>query len=217
MVRLKVLPALVAAASLVFAVVLAPAANAQGGPAVAQSYARSDNTPHCSQQLGANGAAPGPLKCFATKAAAISIATGDPLYAQMTDAQALSSLRANTSKNKTSGPTASTNATPGGSGAVLLSTDYDGYTSSGSSLWWYGDLACGTSGRYYTVNLGANWNDRISSNYVWGASNCNHVVYYVNNWQSGAFKDCGLATGVQGCSNFGSVLNNKATSIKWSA
>jgi len=187
---------------------------------VSYSHTKSPTTPYCAQELIPNVAASAQtiaVTCFVAEVDAIATATGDMSYRRLSQTDARSKLMSTQTRRSPLGRAggASVNAVPGGSGNVLLSTDYDNYTSTGGSLYWYGAVRCGSGGTTYNVaNIGAAWNDRIRSVYTWGASACNHNIYWQHQNYAGAYVECGLV--VSGCPQMGSV-DGQATSIKWYA
>ncbi|GAA4972185.1 hypothetical protein [Actinoplanes utahensis] len=94
--------------------------------------------------------------------------------------------------------------------ATVLSIDYDGTGTGGTSFIWSGDNGCtatSTDVDYFVNSMPSGWNDRVSSNLTY--ANC-----WVNYWEHN--NHTGSSTGYAGSRNNLGVMNNQASSERWS-
>ncbi|HJQ44496.1 MAG TPA: hypothetical protein VJ831_15510 [Jatrophihabitantaceae bacterium] len=160
----------------------------------AESTQADARHPYCSRevQYTESLAQPIHLACYSTRAKAYSVATGDPSYLTLTDAQ-IRQL-----DGTVTGQTAPDGVAPASicgncSGRILLGTDYWDTHYGGSLVYWWSNSDCTTLGGSFATGLLAGWNDKISSAAINPNSHCGNWIHYADAY-AGKTIDCGWAS-----------------------
>lgn len=174
-------------------IAVAPESNAQNNA--------QDGDEHCVLQVGEGES--GRIRCFATFAKAISVATDgrvrlDPEMPPNQITQEM--LDQGQDRNQERAQSAAQQDT-------VIGIPWAGAREQGASLVYTFDGGCRDAPEIQAPTMPSNWNDRISSSHSYGG--CRTIRHYEDRQFGGSIRDCSPACGELG------AMNNETSSLKW--